>query len=74
MFHALQFRESFVADLHIPGRPRLEQVKFRAGEAVEAQVRPYVQECEGHFVECADLFLAEGGTLLAVPMEYFTFA
>jgi hypothetical protein len=74
MFHPLKFRASFVADLHVPGRPRLEQVKVRAGEAAQAQVRPYVKEVEGGFVECADLYLAEGGTLLAVRMEYFSFA
>ena len=73
MYHRLHFRESRELDMQIPGRPRLEQVKVRKGDVIEAFVRPYVQETDAGPVEMADLALGDDGTLLAVPMEWFRF-
>jgi hypothetical protein len=79
MFHRLQIRENLLADLRVPGKPRLEQLMLRAGETIEAQVRSYVRETDEGPVECADLFLnadlflTSGETLLDVRMEFFRF-
>jgi hypothetical protein len=71
--HQLRFRADGQLDLQIAGKPRLEQVKVRAGEVIEAQVRPYVAETSEGPVECADLQLGEEGTLVNVRMECFEF-
>lgn len=73
MYHKLRFHVDYNADLYMKGKSRLEQVIFRAGEIVEAQVRPFIIETDEGPVETADLFLAGDGTLLEVRMEYFSF-
>lgn len=73
MNHRLRFLTDQQFDLQLPGRARLEQVLVRAGDEIEAQVRPYVRESDDGPVELADLYLGEG-TLLAVRMAYFSFA
>src|SRR5579862_6252015 len=70
MNHQLRFRADGQLDLQITGKPRLEQVKVRAGEVIEAQVRPYVMETSEGPVEFADLQLGDEGTLVNVRMEY----
>ena len=73
MYHKLRFRADYQLDLQIRGKPRLEQLLIKEGETVEAQVRPFVQETSEGPMELADLHLAGDGTLLGVPMEYFSF-
>ena len=73
MTHQLRFRADCQLDFQVAGKSRLEQVKVRADEVIEAQVRPYVQETEDGPVETADLQLGRDGTLLAVRMEHFEF-
>jgi hypothetical protein len=73
MWHMLEFTAPCTVDLHRPDSPRLEQLLIEAGQKIEAQVRPYVHDVDGLLIECADLFLAHGEALYAVPMEYFTF-
>ena len=73
MNHQLRFRADGQLDLQITGKPRLEQVKVRQGEVIEAKVRPYVLETSEGPIECADLQLGDEGTLVNVRMEYFEF-
>lgn len=73
MYHKLRFRTSQELDLQIPGKGRLEKVKFRRGDVIEAYVRPYIIESEDGPVEIADLNLGREGTLVGVPMEFFRF-
>jgi hypothetical protein len=73
MHHQLQFRTDCQLDLQITGKTRLEKVKVRAGEVIEARVRPHVEETHEGPVECADLQLGDDGTLVGVRMEFFAF-
>lgn len=73
MYHKVRFRASRELDMQIRGRPRLEQVKVRKGDVIEAHVRPYIQETDAGPVETADLMLGDEGTLVGVPMEWFRF-
>ena len=74
MYHRLEFLASYQLDLHLPGKPRLEQLVIRQGEIISAQVQPFVQETEDGPVEMANLHLPGDGTLLSVPMASFRFA
>jgi hypothetical protein len=73
MTHQLRFRADCQLDLQSSSKARLEQVKVRHGEVIEAQVRPYVEETEEGPVEFADLQLGSDGTFMAVRMEHFEF-
>ena len=73
MTHQLRFRVDCQFDFQITAKPRLDKIKVRAGEVIEAHVRPFVQEAEEGPVECADLLLGTDGTILAVRMEHFEF-
>jgi hypothetical protein len=73
MLHHLLFRADCRLDLQAHGRQRLERVRVRAGEVIEAKVRPYIHETEDGPVEMADLHLGDEAVLLGVPMARFQF-
>jgi hypothetical protein len=73
MTYHLRFRDTCRVDLQIRGKPRLERVKIRSGEVIEAHVRPFVQETDNGPIEMADLFLGAEGVLRGVPMACFQF-
>lgn len=72
MNHRLRFRGEYELDLQVSGKARLEKVRMRDGEVIEAMLRPRVVETPEGPVEVADLQL-DGGTLLGVRMECFRF-
>jgi hypothetical protein len=73
MLHQLRFRADCQIDYQGQPKARLERVKVRTGEVIEARVRPYVEETAEGPVEFADLQLGSNCTFLAVRMEHFQF-
>jgi translation initiation factor IF-1 len=73
MYHRLVFRAELLVDMEVPGKPRLERVRLRKGEVVEAQIRCWVKESDTGPVEMADLFLSSGETIRGVRMAFFSF-
>ena len=73
MFHTI----TFAADLRIPlargTENRREQLLIPKGAPLRARVWPYVVEGEDGPVEVADLLLADGTALYALPCECFSF-
>jgi hypothetical protein len=73
MSHRIRFRVGFLADLRVPGKPRLERLRVREGDVVTAEVTPHVAEGEDGPVEMADLYLGDGTVALDVRFGYFEF-
>ena len=73
MYHRIRLLKDHLADVRLPGKARLEQLMLRAGETFEAHVRPFIKETPRGPVECANLYLPSGETLLGLRMRCFTF-
>jgi hypothetical protein len=73
MNRLLQFRVDCEVNLAITGTTTVEQVKLRAGDVLEARVRPFVLLSNRGPIECADLVLGEEGVLCGVRMALFQF-
>jgi hypothetical protein len=73
VYHTIEFAIDVRATLARSPGNRLEQVSFRVGDRLPAEVRPYVVETKKEPVEVADLVLADGSTVLGVPFLCFSF-
>jgi hypothetical protein len=73
MYHSIEFKAEFKADLEIPHKRSLERIRIRRGTQALAQLKPYVVEADGGPVEVADLFFADGSAVRTVPFELFFF-
>ena len=73
MYHTVQFATDLNVDLETSSRQRLERMRLKAGDRVQAQVRPYVVESEEGLFEVADLYLADGTTIRGVCYAAFSF-
>jgi len=71
MFHKILFRRDCTVDCKSPGKARLEKMKIKEGDVVEAQVRPHWEPGRPPD-DLADVNLGEV-ELLAVPYDYFRF-
>jgi hypothetical protein len=74
MYHTIEFKDAFAADLEISPTQPLERLRVRKGTRARAQLKPYVVETPDGPVEVADLFFADGTTTRAVPFGRFSFA
>jgi len=73
MYHLIQFKTSFTADLEFsPGR-RQQRLRVRKGTRAHVSLRPYVVETAGEFDEVADLVFEDGTMTRQVPFERFRF-
>jgi hypothetical protein len=73
MYHTIEFRLAFMADLEMSPKHRLERLLIRRGIRLRAQTKPSVVETEGGPVEVADLFFEDGTATRTVPFAYFAF-
>jgi hypothetical protein len=73
MYHLIEFRTSFLADVEVSPRDRLERTRIRKGTRARAQVGPRVVETAGGPVEVADLWFADGTVVREVPFHQFRF-
>ena len=73
MYHTIQFTEAFLAVLEVSPKQRLERVRIRRGDRLQAQVRPYVVDTGEGPREVADLFFEDGTATRKVPFAYFAF-
>jgi hypothetical protein len=73
VYHTIQFAVEFEAALEFARKRRLERVRIRKGERVDAQLRPHVLETDDGPIEVADLFFVDGSTTRNVPFGSFMF-
>lgn len=73
MYHTIQFATELNVDLETSSRHRLERIRLRAGDRVQAQIRPHVVETDDGPVEAADLYLSDGTTIRGVHYAAFGF-
>jgi hypothetical protein len=73
VYHTIELATDLQVALARSPRDRLEQVAFRTGDRLRAQLRPYVVEAADGPVEVADLFLADGTAIHGVPFACFSF-
>ncbi len=74
MYHTIQFAAEFTVDIETSARHPLERIRIRAGDRMQAQIRPYVLETEEGLVEMADLYFADGTATRGVRFANFFFA
>jgi hypothetical protein len=73
VYHTIEFAIDLRVTLARSPGNRLQQLTFRVGDRLPAEVRPYVVETEKEPVEVADLVFADGSTVLSVPFLCFSF-
>jgi hypothetical protein len=73
MCHLLEFNVTFLADLEVSPRQRLERLGVRKGTLAYASLRPYVVETPEGFVEAADLYFEDGTVTRRIPFAWFHF-
>ena len=69
MYHRIEFCTTFMADLEVSPRKRLERLCLRKGDRVNARIVPHVLETAEGPVEAADLYLEDGTVLREVRFE-----
>ena len=73
MYHTIEFKDAFTADLEVSPTQPLERLRVRQGTRASVQLKPYVVETPDGLIEVADLFFADGTTTRAVPFDRFSF-
>lgn len=73
MYHLIEFSSSWVADVEVSPKHRLEQLRIKKGTRAKADVQPRVVETPQGFVEIADLYFSDGTVTRDVPFGHFAF-
>jgi hypothetical protein len=73
VFHTIEFRAGFTADVAVSARQRLERVRIRKGTQVCVHLMPRIIETTQGPVETADICFEDGSVAHAVPFEVFRF-
>lgn len=73
MFHLIEFKTGFLADLEISPRQRLERLRIQKGTRAHVRLRPSVLETAEGPVEVADLYFEDGTVTRQVPFDRFRF-
>ncbi len=69
MYHNIEFRTNFSADLEISPKHRLERLRVRTGMRAYAELAPRVVETADGPVEVADLWFHDGTVARGVRFE-----
>lgn len=73
MYHTIQFKVQYRADLEVSRSHPLEQIIIRRGTQRKAQIKPHIVETEEGPVEVADLYFEDGTVTRCVPFACFGF-
>lgn len=73
MYHTIEIRVTWVAEMTVPGATRPTQVLIQRGSRCQAQVRPHVMDSDWGPIEVADLLMDDGSITYAVPFAFFRF-
>lgn len=73
MYHKILFRRDCEVEC-LPPKPRsrMEKMKIKSGDIVDAQVRPHLEPGRPPD-DLADLMMGDGYELIGVPYDYFRF-
>jgi hypothetical protein len=73
MYHSIEFRLPFTADLEISPKHRVERLLIRKGMQVRAELHARVVEMADGPVEVADVYFEDRTVTRSVPYERFRF-